>query len=312
MKVVDLFAGWGGFTEGAEMAGADVVFAANHWPLAVEAHAKNHPFVEHACQDLRQMDWSTLPKFDLLLAAPACQGHSQAAQPQRAAAEAAGQKVRRKHDELRGTAFSVLDCAEVCRPKAIVVENVPDFLRWDRYPNWRRWLEDLGYLVQEHVLLASDFGVPQLRRRVFITCTLNHKRVEITPTTPGERHGIDHIIDWDSGRWRPIESRSGNALRRLRLAQSIGPRAWVQHVTHHKGLPVSEPFRTITTGDQIAVVKGDMYRPLTVRETARGMGFGDHYAWPKKAKRKDCIKGLGNAVCPPQGAQIVKCVMEAA
>ena len=43
VRAVDLFAGWGGFTAGAEMAGAEVVFAANHWKLAVDAHALNHP-----------------------------------------------------------------------------------------------------------------------------------------------------------------------------------------------------------------------------------------------------------------------------
>lgn len=43
MKAIDLFAGWGGFTLGAEQAGATVVWAGNHWPLAVEAHAQNHP-----------------------------------------------------------------------------------------------------------------------------------------------------------------------------------------------------------------------------------------------------------------------------
>ncbi len=43
MKCIDLFAGWGGFTAGAEAAGASVIYAANHWPLAVKAHAMNHP-----------------------------------------------------------------------------------------------------------------------------------------------------------------------------------------------------------------------------------------------------------------------------
>ena len=111
-RVVDLFAGWGGFTEGAEMAGANVVFAANHWPLAVKAHALNHPATAHACQDLRALDWSSLPEHDIMLAAPACQTHSQASQPQRAAALSAGRKVT-NHDALRETAHAVLDAAEV-------------------------------------------------------------------------------------------------------------------------------------------------------------------------------------------------------
>jgi DNA (cytosine-5)-methyltransferase 1 len=76
VKAVDLFAGWGGFTLGANQAGLDVVYAANHWQTAVDVHERNHPNAVHACQDLRQADWSALPAYDVLLASPACQGHS--------------------------------------------------------------------------------------------------------------------------------------------------------------------------------------------------------------------------------------------
>ena len=57
------------------MAGCSVVYAANHWPLAVEWHAANHPGTDHACQDLQQADFTALPDHDVLLASPSCQGH---------------------------------------------------------------------------------------------------------------------------------------------------------------------------------------------------------------------------------------------
>ncbi len=47
MRCIDLFAGAGGFTEGARLAGARVVWAANHWPLAVQYHQTNHPDTWH-------------------------------------------------------------------------------------------------------------------------------------------------------------------------------------------------------------------------------------------------------------------------
>jgi len=158
LRAVDLFAGWGGFTLGAEQAGAQVVWAANHWPLAVEAHALNHPLTVHACQDLRQADWTQLPEYDVLLAAPACQGHSQASQPKR----------RLYHDAMRATAWAVIDCAEVTLPRAVVVENVPDFLRWKLYRHWRAALSELGYRISEQLIDATDHGVPQRRKRVFV------------------------------------------------------------------------------------------------------------------------------------------------
>lgn len=56
--------------------------------------AANHPETEHVCQDLRQADWTSLPRFDLLWASPACQGYSTASQPKR----------RAYHDAMRATA----------------------------------------------------------------------------------------------------------------------------------------------------------------------------------------------------------------
>src|SRR4051812_28232547 len=119
MRAIDLFAGCGGFTLGAEQAGVDVIWAANHSERAVEIHAKNHPKTTHSCQDLRQADFTRLPNFDILLASPCCQGHTRARG-----------KERPHHDASRATAWAVFECAAAKRPPYIVVENVKDFQRW--------------------------------------------------------------------------------------------------------------------------------------------------------------------------------------
>ena len=64
VRAIDLFAGAGGFSTGAHMAGVEVVWAANHWPAAVDVHAANHPETEHSCQDLHQADWTKVPAHD--------------------------------------------------------------------------------------------------------------------------------------------------------------------------------------------------------------------------------------------------------
>jgi DNA (cytosine-5)-methyltransferase 1 len=287
-KAVDLYSGWGGLTLGAERAGVEVVWAANHWPLAVRAHRLNHPATFHVCQDLRQADWTTLPGYDFLLASPACQGHSQAAQP----------APRPRHDADRATAWAVVDCADVTEPKAILVENVLDFRRWRLYGQWRASLEALGYELQELVVTASEHGVPQRRKRLFVIGQRGrHRRLRLqrNPETP-----FGPCIQWTEGKWRPVGCASKNAQARMRRGRSrCGSQFLTQHVTNHPGVPLTEPIRTITTKDQWAVVSGDLYRPLTIREYARGMGFPDHYSWPEDAPRKEVIKGLGNAVPPP-------------
>lgn len=306
MNAVDLFAGWGGFTEGAEQAGARVVYAANHWPLAVEAHARNHPGAVHECQDLRQADWSKLPEHDLLLASPACQGHSTAAN----GARKANPGVHARHDSLRATAWAVVDCVEVCRPRALIVENVPDFRRWVLFDLWTEALRRVGYRIDERVLRASHINTPQRRDRLFIFGTLENRVVPKIGRSAEPAFGP--CIDWTSeARWSRVD-----ASRRPRVAERIersrarhGKRFLTQHTRDHMGVPLDEPIRTITTKDQWAIVDGDRYRPLTVRETARGMGFRDSYAWPE-SNRGDAIRGLGNAVCPPVARAAVSAVME--
>lgn len=294
-RAVDLFAGWGGFTLGAEQAGVDVVWAANHWPMAVEAHALNHPDTIHACQDLTQADWTQLPDYELLLASPACPGHSTASQPRR----------RAYHDESRATAWAVVDCAEVTYPETIIVENVPAFARWKLYPIWKSALRQLGYTLEEHVLRASHYGVPQRRDRLFIMGS--RVGAHITPRKPSLEPAFGPCIDWDAGDWRPIAVAGKGAQKRMADGHARhGDRFLSQHTTGHRGISLDEPIRTITAQDHWLVVDGDNYRPLTIRENARGMGFPEDYAWPENATRTDSIIGLGNAVCPPVVADIIK------
>lgn len=299
VKTVDLFAGFGGFSLGAEQAGASVAWAANHWQTAVDAHARNHPGTKHVCQDLRQADWTELPSYDLLLAAPACQGHSEASQPKR----------RKYHDALRATAWAVVDCAEVTQPKALIVENVPAFRRWKLFPVWRQALEMLGYELSEHLLTASHFSVPQRRKRLFVVGTRKPGYRFKAPWCVLEPP-FGPCIDWNADvAWTRV--RDATAAVRKRIAKgrrNHGQRFLTQHVTGHPGVGLDEPIRTITTQDQWAIVDGDHYRPLTVGENTLGMGFPADYAWPRGISRSDQIKGLGNAVSPPVAAKLVSSV----
>lgn len=290
IRAVDLFAGMGGFTEGASRAGIKVVWAADHWQLAVDIHARNHPGTEHVCQDLRQADWRRVPSYDLLLAAPACQGHSQAAQGPRRPAH---------HDALRATAWAVVDCAEATEPRTIVVENVPRFKAWRLYPVWRDAIHRLGYRTTELELVASHHGVPQRRTRFFFIATKRAKAFEFERPRSYIEPAFGECIDWTAPGWKPITAARPAARDRILAAQARrGPRCLVQHVTGHPGVPLEEPIRTITAKDQWVLVDGKRYRWLQMRELARGQSFSDSYYWPEGASRADTVRGIGNAVPP--------------
>jgi DNA (cytosine-5)-methyltransferase 1 len=268
-----MFAGWGGMTLGAKLAGAEVVHAENHWERGIYVHQVNHPEVQHAIEDVRGRDWRSLPYFQLLTAGPACQGHSSNGR----AARKRNPMVRELHDVQRATANAVVECVEATEPEALVVENVPPFLDWEGLQEWWARLERAGLHLQLFKLWASHYDVPQRRQRVFIVGT--RKRVKLglveRPLRSFPEPAFGPCIDWSAPGWRPISSTSPQAQARMaRAKQNHGPICLSQHVTDHPGVSVREPIRTITTAaNHWVLVRGDECRFLTARELARAQGF---------------------------------------
>lgn len=304
MNAVDLFSGAGGFTTGATMAGVQVVWAANHWPAAVQVHATNHPNTQHACQDLQQADWSQVPAHDMLLASPACQGHSHARG-----------KERMHHDAQRATAWAVVSAAECHQPEAVIVENVPEFAKWALYPAWCSAMAALGYALSPMILDAADHGVPQHRRRLFVIGTRSKHPVQLD--LPGRAHvGSAQIIDFAAGRWSAIEKpgRSAATLARIESGRKAHGRQFVApYFGSGSGLTgrcLSRPLGTITTRDRWAIIDGDRMRMLSVDECRKAMGFPQRYQLPTRAK--DAMHMLGNAVVPMVACDLITALRKAA
>lgn len=302
MRAIDLFAGAGGFSTGATLAGVNVVWAANHWQAAVQVHADNHPSTEHVCQDLHQADWTRVPAHDLLMASPACQGHSRARG-----------KERPHHDAQRATAWAVVSAAEYHRPAFVLVENVPEFSRWALYPAWCAALHALGYAVAPMLVDAADHGVAQHRRRLFIVCTRSRHPMELA--LPRRAHvGSVEIIDFAAGAWAPIHHprRAASTLARIASGrQQHGARFVTAYYGHETGgRSLTRPLGTITTRDRWAAIDGDRMRMLSVDECRKAMGFPAGYRLP--ARNRDAMHMLGNAVCPPVARDIITALRAAA
>ena len=298
MDVADLFAGSGGFSTGADMAGCNVVWAANHWQDAVDWHSKNHPGAAHACQDLQQANWTEVPRHDLLLASPCCQGHSPAR---------GKDNGNPQHDASRSTAWAVVSALECHKTPLALVENVKDFLKWTLYPAWCAALQALGYCISPHIVDVADLGVPQHRERLFVVLTrsrsplvLNLPRREHTPATT--------FIDFGSGKWSPVKTprRAAATLQRVERGRArYGERFVMPYYGSGSGLTgrsLNRPIGTITTRDRWAVVDGDRMRMLTRFEARDAMSFPASYLLPDNHKL--AMHLLGNAV-PPVAARDV-------
>lgn len=304
VRAADLFSGLGGFGLGAARAGIQVVFAANHWPVAVDFHRRNHPGVPVVCQDLQQADFHAIPEVDLLVASPSCVGHCRARG-----------KDQPRHDAARSTAWAVVSACEARRPALAIVENVPEFLGWSLYPAWCTAMRALGYSLAEHVVDVADLGIPQHRVRLFIVASRSQAPLRLT--LPRQEHvPVGSIIDWSAGRWSRVDKpgRAAATLARVRNGRrAFGARFVAPYYGRGSGLTgrsLDRPIGTITTRDRWAVIDGDRMRMLSVQEYARACDFGRGVELP--AQKALAVHLLGNAVPPGAAEAVIRAALEAA
>lgn len=162
MRFIDLFAGLGGFHLAAAKLGAQCVFACEIEPKLRAAYRSNFGLIPAG--DITQVNPRDIPKHDLLCAGFPCQPFSKAG-------EQKGWK-----DAVRGTLFfNIVEIASIHRPKFLVLENVAHFVRHDSghtYEKVKHALESIGYTVQHRQLSPHQFGVPQIRERIYMVGSL--------------------------------------------------------------------------------------------------------------------------------------------
>lgn len=176
IKFIDLFAGMGGFRLGFEQAALEhgkqpiCVFSSEIKPYAVQVYKDNYQN-EDVAGDITQINSSEIPDFDILLAGFPCQAFSNAGK-------------RRGFLDTRGTMFFEVErILKEKKPKAFILENVEGLVKHDQLNRTDeigqtltiilQSLRNLGYLVSWKVLDASNFGIPQARKRIYITGTLD-------------------------------------------------------------------------------------------------------------------------------------------
>ena len=165
INVLDLFCGCGGLSLGFEKAGYDVLLGIDFWKDALVTFRANHKGAVGLQADLANLDPAdTVPllngrKVDVIIGGPPCQGFS-----------IAGKRI--VDDDRNKLYKSFVRMVKFYHPRAFVMENVPNILSMGEGLIREAIVKDfseLGYNVSYKVLLASDYGVPQNRRRaVFV------------------------------------------------------------------------------------------------------------------------------------------------
>jgi len=150
-ELIDLFAGCGGMTRGFhDSRRFRSIFAVESDSDAAETYRLN--FGDHVAEAPIE-DVAAFPAADVVIGGPPCQGFSPLNR------EAVG-------FERRGLWREYVRALEQAEPDVFVMENVPELLSSAEYAAFKVHAEEeLGYTVDEDVLNAADFGVPQRRRR---------------------------------------------------------------------------------------------------------------------------------------------------
>ena len=316
---VDLFAGAGGLSLGLHTSGWDVVAAVEWDTWASRTYQANFPGTQ-MFTDVRNVDFRIFSGIDLIAGGPPCQPFS-----------VAGKQLA--SDDPRDMVPQFVRAVHEARPRAFLMENVPGLLTQRNVAYTKRvisQLEDLGYSVKFRKLVASQYGVPQERERVFFIGV----RERATFLFPEATHGPKTV--------RPFVS-VAQALEGVPLCDPnraivtyarkpiLRPSPWAGMLVNGQGRPlnVRAPSLTIpaTAGGNrthILDVQGVLFayhaellqggkpreglvlgvRRLNLRESARLQSFPDSFTFTGPKTRQ--YMQVGNAVPPLLAGAVTK------
>ena len=316
IRGVDIFCGAGGSSAGARAAGVEIVAGVDMCPTATATFAANFPaahVVTSRLEDLPMDDFKErVGPIDLLLASPECRNHTCAK----------GSAPR--NEASRATAMQLVRYARLLRPRWLVLENVVYMRPWSRYLELKSSLEELNYHLTEYTLDASEFGVPQARRRLFLVGDRERCPDGKPQIHDGPRKAARSILDpagtWNTSPLRCPRRAQATLERARRGFEALGEQSsflLVYYGSDGSGgwQSLDRPLRTVTTIDRFALLEpGDneaRIRMLQVPELKRAMGFGNGFDFPV-GTRRDRIRLLGNGVCPPVMEAVARSLVAAA
>lgn len=300
LRVLDLFAGAGGFSQGFHWAGFATAVAIDHNATAVETLEANfgHLGTTALVRDLSTFRPEDLDAFlaangqargfDVIIGGPPCQGWSSVGRGKIRSLRNPGGRRQEDSDPRNELYKNFLRFVEFYRPSVAVMENVPGMLSHNGRNVAERVAEslaDLGYTVSWKLLDASALGVPQVRKRLFFVGVRSDLRKTFvfpgTHTDAGDRLYPDvtvkdaigdlPIIRNGAREWvRPYKRRTTLSEYAKRMRENADPATIFDHVCRTQNDQDLEAFRLMK--------EGGWYRDLPKRlKRYREDIFGDKY-----------------------------------
>ncbi len=203
MRFIDLFAGLGGFHLALSRLGHECVFASELDDRLRELYEKN--FGIRPAGDIRTVQIGTIPAHQLLCAGFPCQPFSKAGSQHG--------KNCPKWGDLFGYVLKILRHR---KPRFLLLENVPNLSKHNDGDTWnsmRTALRRAGYDVSEQRLSPHQFGIPQVRDRIYIAGSRAGLNGFAWPTATRTPTSIVTALDDQPDEARPLSRQVTECLR---------------------------------------------------------------------------------------------------
>ena len=305
MTFMDGFAGIGGIHLGLTQQGARCVAAVEIDAAARETYLENHSGDYRMYRDIRDVDTDDLPDFDILAGGFPCQSFS-----------TAGSQHGYNDPDKGALFFELIRIAKARQPKLMILENVEGFATHDGGKTADRAMTELaniGYSPSFEVLNASEFGVPQQRKRVFIVAV----RLDIYYQTgnpfsfpQGEKPSrvVADILESGITDWRcskpmvPKPTAKPDPTRPIQVGLINGNPYQGSRVMSPDGQGITLCALSGGFGQTGLYMVDGKPRGLTVRECARMQGFPENFR--PHPNNKEARKQFGNSVAVPVVAAV--------
>ncbi|MEX9562983.1 DNA cytosine methyltransferase [Morganella morganii] len=201
---IDLFAGLGGFHLALSKLGGTCVFAAEWKKNLQDLYEIN--FNLRPAGDITEVAIENIPNHDVLTAGFPCQPFSKA-----------GEQLGFECTKQGNLFFNVVNILEHKKPHYFILENVPNLLKHDNGKTWIKiqkllGSEGLGYHIDAAKLSPHNFGIPQIRERIYIVGSLKPLSAFKWPKLTEVETSIDSILDDYPVEAKPLSSQVEECL----------------------------------------------------------------------------------------------------
>lgn len=314
-NAISLFSGGGGLDLGAAFAGFHVDFASDLYSQHCDTIAYNFPHCVTLGMDAQDLtgekikELTNKEEFDLLLGGPPCQAFS---------------ILGRRHSfkDPRGQlVYEYVRLVKELKPRAFVFENVPGIMTVNKGKDWKQLLsymeEETGYKIFYDRLNAADFGIPQIRIRVFVVGFRDKQakfNFPVASHANPEKLGLynNAMVHWVPAKYalENLEGVPNHRIRphgdRVRNRYMKVPPGGRDKVDHTDRIHPDRPSGTVLVGSRAGGgrphIHPEIPRHISVREAARLQSFPDWYVFQGPETWQ--YRAVGNAVPPLLGNEV--------